>query len=222
MKNININKIESRASKTEFDTIKKILEAIKPGGSENPFKARDAQIRNAVVFLMLIEYGIRTSDLIELKVDDFDEQEGTLSIGASEPRRNKFNMGPLKQSRHRILRISTHLKSLIFEYIATIRSKIPNANRHSYLFVNTTGPRAGERMTTSGLHHMFNKVRSFNKEFKSISLSSIRQVYIQRVYELENKRAEFTANSSQISNEIIVGVQNSELLLVSTEEKKNE
>lgn len=109
---------------------------LSPGTEGNPFTDYSVQFRNALMFAILRNTGIRRGELLNLKVDDIDFAANTLRIvrRADSPHDIR-RYQPVAKTRERQFPLHAELVNRIHEYVAQHRSKLAAAKRHGYLFV---------------------------------------------------------------------------------------
>jgi integrase len=120
------------------------LALAKPGHEENPFSAATAA-RNYLIAQMLHDLGLRAGELLALKATDFDfaSQEVVVERRHNDPEDPRANQ-PVAKTDDRRLPISDDLASLVIDYIANHRKKLPRARYHAHLLVSTRNSRAGK------------------------------------------------------------------------------
>jgi integrase len=142
-----------------------LLALIKPGAVNNPFTT-GLQERNYVIVLLLYYLGLREGELLAIQVADFDFQSNEVVIArrhdnADDPRHNQ----PVVKTLDRRLALSQENMKAIRDYVLIVRSKIPNAKRHKYLFVtHKRGPFLGQPLSIQGLVKVFSAIRNAEPE----------------------------------------------------------
>lgn len=61
------------------EEIKVLFRLLEIGGIKNPFH-KEVQVRNRLIFTLLLNLGLRAGELLNLKIDDFDLRDNTLSV----------------------------------------------------------------------------------------------------------------------------------------------
>lgn len=120
------------------DLIDRFMGVVAVDHPDNPFRDPRIRLRNAILFNLLRDTGIRRGELLSLRVGDVD-------VG-HEPivwvRRNHDDVAdphcnqPVAKTKERPLPIPLELATLIQDYILSHRAKIPGARRHGYLLVS--------------------------------------------------------------------------------------
>lgn len=131
------------------EVIQVIEAALKPESDDNPAKDAGVQLRNALMFFVLKLTGVRRGELLSLRVSDINFGDNTMAVlrrpdSNLDTRRNQ----PTAKTLPRRLRIAPALIERIGDYVKDVRSKVPGARRHDYLFVtHKAGPTQGAPMS---------------------------------------------------------------------------
>jgi len=138
-----------------------LLEIVAPGSQKNPWLGKSAQVRNFLIVRLFYDLGLRRGELLALRLEDVNVRECRISIlrrpdDVRDPRRRQ----PVAKTEERILEISNELAGEISNYIVQIRSAVPAARRHGYVFADV---HRGAPLTVSALDKLFNKLRSLNE-----------------------------------------------------------
>jgi integrase len=137
-----------------------LLELVRPNSSPNPFEPAIRK-RNELVVQLLYHLGIRASELLALKVSDFDFQRNEVVIARrhddpADPRRDQ----PVAKTRDRRLPLSSPLAAAAFHYVMKERDHFPAAKRHDFLLVtHQDGPFQGKPLSMKGLANIFTKIQ---------------------------------------------------------------
>jgi len=113
-----------------------LLDLINRKSKNNPFRGDFLKSRNEVIFVLLIQFGLRKGELLNIKISDIDFRKKQLKIirradDVADPRQNKPNV----KTRSRILPIPNNIMGIIEHYILDIRSKIRSAKNHEFLII---------------------------------------------------------------------------------------
>ena len=131
------------------EAVQAIEAALRPGSYDNPARDSGVQLRNALMFFILKLTGVRRGELLNLRIGDINFGNNTMSV----IRRPDSNLDtrkhqPTAKTLPRRLRIAPALIGKISDYVKDIRSKVPGAKRHDYLFVtHKAGPTQGAPMS---------------------------------------------------------------------------
>ena len=161
---------------SQFDLL---MEVIEPGHPENPFKAKDIAVRNALIIHLLAVLGIRRGELLGIRIPDINIRACEITIHrrpdeAADPRLRQPNAKTLA----RTLPFNPELTHRILEYIMDIRKKISQAKGHDYLLVvHGRGPHRGKPMNTSGLGKIFGTIRGANSELSGVHPHALRHTF---------------------------------------------
>ena len=138
-----------------------LLALAKPGVASNPFHGPSLQQRNEVAVLLLYHLGIRSGELLALKVSDFDFQKNEVVISRrhgdpSDPRRTQ----PVAKTLDRRVPLSNALSTLVSNYVLTGRREFAQSKRHSFLLVTQqVGPHQGRPLSLRGLAKIFTTIQ---------------------------------------------------------------
>lgn len=129
-----------------------LKEALKPGAVDNPAKDYGVQLRNVLIFLILLLTGMRRGELLNLKISDIDFSANTISIirrpdSKSDARTNQ----PTVKTLPRKIPVCEELMNQIRAYVMHHRNKVLGAKKHPYLFVtHKLGPFSGRPLSIPG------------------------------------------------------------------------
>ncbi|OOF46170.1 integrase [Rodentibacter trehalosifermentans] len=124
----------------------------------NPFQDVGIRKRNHLMFILLKELGIRRGELLSIQIPFIDIGTAKSSITIRRTHDDKFDTRKIQavsKTKERRLPISQSIAKLIDDYIMNYRSKIPNANKHPYLFVtHRKGKTQGSPISTSSFDNV--------------------------------------------------------------------
>lgn len=132
-------KVESAHVITEKD-LNAILSAIDPQSPDNPWHESDVRARNQLILLLLFT-GLRSREVIQLRIDDIDFDSGLLWVG--------YHPRPKRE-----IPLPQNLLDLLHSYL---HRKDRPATDHDYCFVTH---RAGKRMTAQSLSEIFSEIQT--------------------------------------------------------------
>lgn len=129
---------------------------------DNPWKSKFTRIRNELLLTWLYEYGLRRSELLNLKVTDIDFKTKTFLVlrradDPTDPRKNQ----PLVKTLGRKLAMTEKVAQLTLNYIIHHRAKLPHAKSHEFLMV---ADKTGSPMTTIAVNKVFEQLRAANSD----------------------------------------------------------
>lgn len=135
-KSASANDPDFRAPPPEaFNTVMRIATVDSP---DNPFKDPGVRSRNALMFDIMYETGIRAGELLSLRVSDVAVKPVGSSITVTRRHDDIFDprsKQPVAKTLERELKINQELAYRIRDYIMNVRAYVNNANRHPFLFV---------------------------------------------------------------------------------------
>lgn len=136
----------------------RVLEVIDPDSPENPWPNLKVRKRNHLIVRWLIHLGLRKGELLGVYVSDINFRTGEANIvrRADNPLDSRKDEARVK-TKGRMLVLGDALESLTRDYVMRIRSSIPGARRHPYLFVaNGTGA----PLSASAVSKLFRELRT--------------------------------------------------------------
>ncbi|AST67237.1 recombinase [Kosakonia cowanii] len=157
------------------EEIKKLFELLEIEGSQNPFQ-KDVQVRNRLIFTLLLNCGLRAGELLNLKVNDLNPRDYTLSIfrrhDCIEDRR--LNQ-PLVKTGEREIPLSDELALEILDYINNYRNKYTKNKKHDFLFVTHSSCKTvGEPLSVSAYEKIISTIKKSSPELKNLSGHKLR------------------------------------------------
>jgi integrase len=136
----------------------RIVEVTHPGSPENPWKNDHVRVRNHLIFMWLLELGLRKGELLGIRLDDINLRSGEVEIARrpdnpDEPRRD----APLNKGKDRLLALGDGLADLTRAYVHGPRRAIKGARKSPYLLVATG---TGRPLTKAAVSKLFVELRS--------------------------------------------------------------
>jgi len=152
------------------EKIKILFKLLEVEGSQNPFQ-KEVQVRNRLIFTLLLNCGLRAGELLNLRVNDLNPRNNTLSIvrrhDCIEDRR--LNQ-PLVKTGERIIPLSDELVIEIFDYINNFRDKYTKKKKHDVLFVtHSAGKTVGEPLSVSAYEKIISTIKKSSTDLKNLS-----------------------------------------------------
>ncbi|EPN2486899.1 tyrosine-type recombinase/integrase [Escherichia coli] len=165
---LNMNEISEKSLNEE--EIKVLFRLLEIGGIENPFH-KEVQVRNRLIFTLLLNLGLRAGELLNLKIDDFDLRDNTLSVvRRHDSKEDGRSYQPLVKTGERVIPLSDELAREIFDYISNSREKMTKRKKHNFLFVAyCTGKNAGEPLSISAYEKVISTLKRASPELYNLS-----------------------------------------------------
>ncbi|HAX5632199.1 TPA: site-specific integrase [Escherichia coli O157] len=165
---LNMNEISEKSLNEE--EIKVLFRLLEIGGIENPFH-KEVQVRNRLIFTLLLNLGLRAGELLNLKIDDFDLRDNTLSVvRRHDSKEDGRSYQPLVKTGERVIPLSDELAREIFDYISNSREKMTKRKKHNFLFVaHCTGKNAGESLSISAYEKVISTLKRASPELYNLS-----------------------------------------------------
>ena len=159
-------------SEEQIKTLFKLLEV---EGSQNPFQ-KEVQVRNRLIFTLLLNCGLRAGELLNLKVNDFSPRNYTLNIfrrhDCIEDRR--LNQ-PLVKTGEREIPLSNELAMEVLDYINNYRNKYTKKKTHDFLFVTHSSCKTiGEPLSVSAYEKIISTIKKSSPVLKNLSGHKLR------------------------------------------------
>lgn len=135
----------------------RILEVIHPDSPENPWKNQHARIRNQLVFVWLLELGLRKGEFLGVRLEDVNLRAGEVTIArrADDPT-DPRNDEPNTKGTARLLAIGHALAELTRAYVQGPRKAIKGARKSPFLVVATG---TGKPLSKAAVSKMFVELR---------------------------------------------------------------
>ena len=164
-----------------------LLEMINHKSSNNPWKSEFTKRRNELLFLWLLQFGIRRGELLNLKISDINFQEETFYIlrradDPTDPRRSQPNVKTLGRK----LAMPNKIATLTYDFIIKFRAKLPKAKKHEFLFV---ADRTGEPLSIIAVNKIFEQLKHANNDLpKDLSPHVLRHTWNDKFSELMDEK----------------------------------
>lgn len=135
----------------------RILEVTHPDSPENPWKNKHARIRNHLIFMWLLELGLRKGEFLGIRLEDVNLRAGEVTIARraddpSDPRTDE----PNTKGKARLLAIGGVLAELTRTYVHGPRSAIKGARKSPFLVVATG---TGKPLSKAAVSKIFVELR---------------------------------------------------------------
>ena len=149
--------------------IKRILEVVNPLSPENPWEGEATRIRNFAIILVLLDSGLRSGELLNLKITDVirgkTKQHGLRILQRSGSLNDPRKKQRLPKTVQREVPITDTTFKALNHYITEIKAKTPNAQKTEYIFVSHSNSSQGKPLNS--IHSVTEGIR----EITSIDLT---------------------------------------------------
>ena len=139
-----------------FDEVMRIVDLENP---MNPF-THVVRNRNYLLFRVLYETGMRTGEILQLKITDIDFSDSAIQVRRrhNDPEDTKRRFEPNAKTEERDIPISRKLCNELRNYVLEERRGIPNTKAHAFLFVSNKGKSKGNPLSLIQFSKMVEKV----------------------------------------------------------------
>ena len=137
------------------EVFNKLMKVVREDSPDNPYKNPDIRTRNALMFDVMYETGMRSGEILALKIEDLDSHVGKISVvrrhdDPDDPRKRQ----PVAKTCERDIPISLAFAKKLRAYVMEVRSKVPNANQGPFLFVTQkSGKYQGQPLSDSSFRN---------------------------------------------------------------------
>lgn len=164
-----------------------LLDVARPGSERNPFEDESTQIRNQLMIFLLLHLGIRSGELLNIRVSDIDWAKNQIVIARradekNDPRRRQ----PLVKTLDRRLPMKDTLVQAIHRYVIQFRGKVPGVRKlkNDYLLVtHKSGPTQGQPMSRSAFIKVINLLAEAAPELAGLHGHELRHTWNNRFSE---------------------------------------
>lgn len=141
------------------EVFNEIMRLVDPECEDNPFTGLVIQ-RNSLMFRVLFETGMRSGEILQLKVPDIEFSRQLIKVRRrhDDPEDRYRSAEPNAKTQERDIPISSTLNDDLRDYVIKERRKVPGANKHGFLFVSYKGPSKGQPISLIQFSRMVNKV----------------------------------------------------------------
>jgi integrase len=159
-----------------------ITEKLLPGHPENPWKDEGIQLRNLLIFSILLETGMRRAELAALYVGDIKGSEVSIYRRHNNPLETRKS-APNVKTGERTIPIPDDLAQMIDVYVMQYRGSIRAARKHPYLLVSHKR-NLGQPMTLNAITEVFKSARVALPELKGLTPHKLRHHMNYRISEM--------------------------------------
>ena len=167
-----------------------LFDVIRPGSERNPFEGESTQIRNQLIILLLFHLGMRSGELLNLRVSDIDFAKNQIVIARrADEKKDPRNRQPLVKTLDRRLPMKDTLAQAIHNYVVRYRAKVPGARKHGYLLVtHKSGPTQGQPISRSAFIKIINLLSESAPELAGLHGHELRHTWNNRFSEFMDAR----------------------------------
>ncbi len=179
----NISLIEKGLTDREVEVL---FEIFRPESDLNPFTGEATKIRNRLVFLLLYHLGIRSGELLNIKVRDIDFANNQMVIARRADEKDDPRIDqPLVKTQDRRIPMKDTLSQELHNYIVNFRRKVPNSRKNEYLFVvHKSGPTCGMPISKSTYNKIMTVVGEVSPLLQNFTGHALRHKWNERFSEL--------------------------------------
>lgn len=154
------------------EVFEEVMRLVDPDHPDNPFTAL-VKTRNSLLLRILDETGMRSGEVLQLKIEDILFSEELISVVRrhDDPEDKYRAHEPNAKTLGRKLPVSKSLIDDLRSYVLRERSKIKQATKHSFLFVSYKGVSKGHPLSMSQFAKIVEKVSS-DENLKSFIISN--------------------------------------------------
>jgi integrase len=163
-----------------------LFELFRPESKLNPFNDISVRVRNRLIFLLLYHLGLRSGELLNIRIRDIDFARNQLVVvrradEKDDPRTDQ----PLAKTRDRRLPLKDTLAKEIHNYILHTRKKIVRPGQPDFLFVtHKAGPTKGLPISKSGYKKVLEVVRVVSPALYNFTGHQLRHAWNEQFSEL--------------------------------------
>jgi len=179
----NLAMIEKGLTDNEVEVL---FEIFRPESDLNPFTGQATKVRNRLIFLILYHLGIRSGELLNIKVRDIDFGSNQIVIARRADEKDDPRVDqPLVKTQDRRIPITDVLSQELHNYIMNFRRKVPNARKNEYLLVvHKSGPTQGSPISKSTYNKIIGIVRGVSPTLCNFTGHGLRHKWNERFSEL--------------------------------------
>lgn len=112
------------------------MKTVHENSADNPYKNPSVRYRNALIFELMYETGMRAGEVLATRIEDIDFHEAAVKVirqhdSLEDPR----NRQPVAKTLERRIPIKKELVQRLRIYVMDVRAHIPGASKHPFLFV---------------------------------------------------------------------------------------
>lgn len=137
----------------------KVMDLVKPDNPKNPFTSL-VKNRNFLMFRILYETGLRSGEILQLKISDIKFSQNIIEIRRrhDDPQDIYRPIEPNAKTLERDIFITDVLADELRTYITQERRTVTNANKHDFLFVSYKGRSVGKPISLIQFSRIVEKI----------------------------------------------------------------
>ncbi len=140
-----------------LEVFKDFMSVAAENSPRNPFKNEDIRFRNSLMFEILYGTGIRSGELLALRINDIESGvygAKLLVVRRHDSAADKRKKQPVAKTLERVIALDYGVYERLYRYIMEVRSKVPNARKHPYIFVtHKAGQYQGDPVSNSTFYN---------------------------------------------------------------------
>jgi integrase len=182
-RNSNSNQEDKGLNTKQFELV---FEVFRPDSDLNPFRDEGVRERNRLMFLVLFYLGLRGGELLNIRIRDINFASNQLVVvRRADEKDDSRTYQPLVKTLDRRIPLKNTLADQLHQYITNDRKKIPNVDKHDFLFVtHKSGPTQGQPISKSGYKKIFEVVRITCPGLYNLHGHKLRHTWNERFSEL--------------------------------------
>ena len=169
-----------------------LLEVVQPHAERNPFEDEAIQVRNQLANLLLLHLGIRSGELLSIKVKDIDWSNNQIVIARrADDKKDPRIKQPTAKTLDRRLPLKDTLVQAIHKYVTHYRRKVPGVRTCEHLLVtHKSGPTQGQPMSRSTLNKVICMVRKSDPSLATLHAHELRHTWNNRFSEYMDSKVD--------------------------------
>jgi integrase len=164
----------------------------------NPF-SRDVRERNRLLILLQDQFGIRSGELLNLKISDFNFDNNKMSIiRRADEISDTRKYQPLVKTNDRELDVADWLIAEVHRYILGSRQRVKNSQKCPYLFVTfKSGGTQGQPLSISGYKKIWEALKRSDPLLSDATAHRLRHTWNDRFSETMDNSEECLTEAKQ-------------------------
>jgi integrase len=146
---------DKKAPKPEV--FNEFLSAVLSFSEKNPYRDHNNRVRNAAIFALLDETGMRGAELLTLTLNSVTWLDDEPVVSIEKPKKDagdKRKRKPSIKTEERDIPIRPEIANLVYDYIMNERANTEGSDQHNYIFISHIGDTTGRPLTLGGLSYV--------------------------------------------------------------------